>query len=533
MFSSCRVSSALSLGSSPCMGRKRIHIAKISSDKRRRATFTKRRKGLLKKAMELSILCDCEVSVFIMAKDETSVYTTNGDPAETVQRALSKGPMVTHNGMYESLYFGNDDDDSLDDFEGEDDVDEPIGGSLTSRPKPTRAKRKRDQVQGSAPPEPTSPVKRRAAPLHEPSKSLSSGPTLNQAPSSLADANTHSDTHHAPVPPGNDQTSVLIQQMAILSQLLAQQSRTPGETTSPGTFDHNSVSQISANLLGALKSSVDQFASPSSAQNAISLTEQDQQAINNGSGSGNSPLIPVGELSPGMTGLSPHFPFAGLTPPVIPSTLTPPALDGHILDVNFSGSPAREVPTFHDLNGRLGKLDPDSPPGLRTSTASSAPQNASSSSYVASKHRPSHALSVTGAGSNGPGLGLRVAVPAAPRVFNIPPHLMSSTAPPTGGVISGNANHNNANASETLSSTSASNSSGPTQTSGTKDKYNPPPLSSMQPPAFPWTTPSSSSSSLGGAPTNASVQEWAPLQSPLVNPSSFGLYSPFLYSPRI
>lgn len=52
----------------PCrkkMGRKKIQIARISDERNRQVTFTKRKFGLMKKAYELSVLCDCELAVII------------------------------------------------------------------------------------------------------------------------------------------------------------------------------------------------------------------------------------------------------------------------------------------------------------------------------------------------------------------------------------------------------------------------------------------------------------------------------------
>lgn len=43
------------------MGRNKIIIKKIPNERSRQSTFMKRKHGLIKKAMELSILCDCEV----------------------------------------------------------------------------------------------------------------------------------------------------------------------------------------------------------------------------------------------------------------------------------------------------------------------------------------------------------------------------------------------------------------------------------------------------------------------------------------
>ena len=47
------------------MGRKKIAITRILDERNRQVTFTKRKTGLMKKAYELSVLCDCEISVII------------------------------------------------------------------------------------------------------------------------------------------------------------------------------------------------------------------------------------------------------------------------------------------------------------------------------------------------------------------------------------------------------------------------------------------------------------------------------------
>ncbi|KAI6701591.1 hypothetical protein NL676_015915 [Syzygium grande] len=49
------------------MGRGKIVIQKIDSSASRQVTFSKRRNGLLKKAKELSILCDAEVGVVVFS----------------------------------------------------------------------------------------------------------------------------------------------------------------------------------------------------------------------------------------------------------------------------------------------------------------------------------------------------------------------------------------------------------------------------------------------------------------------------------
>ncbi|XP_026811785.1 agamous-like MADS-box protein AGL97 [Rhopalosiphum maidis] len=50
------------------MGRKKINISKITDERNRHVTFNKRKFGVMKKAYELSVLCDCEVAIIIFNK---------------------------------------------------------------------------------------------------------------------------------------------------------------------------------------------------------------------------------------------------------------------------------------------------------------------------------------------------------------------------------------------------------------------------------------------------------------------------------
>lgn len=49
------------------MGRGKIAIERIGNSTSRQVTFSKRRKGLIKKAKELAILCDAEVGLIIFS----------------------------------------------------------------------------------------------------------------------------------------------------------------------------------------------------------------------------------------------------------------------------------------------------------------------------------------------------------------------------------------------------------------------------------------------------------------------------------
>jgi len=49
------------------MGRGRVELKRIENKINRQVTFAKRRNGLLKKAYELSVLCDAEVSLIVFS----------------------------------------------------------------------------------------------------------------------------------------------------------------------------------------------------------------------------------------------------------------------------------------------------------------------------------------------------------------------------------------------------------------------------------------------------------------------------------
>lgn len=49
------------------MGRGKVEVKRIENKITRQVTFSKRKSGLLKKAYELSVLCDAEVSLIIFS----------------------------------------------------------------------------------------------------------------------------------------------------------------------------------------------------------------------------------------------------------------------------------------------------------------------------------------------------------------------------------------------------------------------------------------------------------------------------------
>ncbi|KAM3251223.1 floral homeotic protein AGAM isoform X3 [Capsicum annuum] len=65
------------------LGRGKIEIKRIENTTNRQVTFCKRRNGLLKKAYELSVLCDAEVALIVFSsRGRLYEYANNSDVAE-------------------------------------------------------------------------------------------------------------------------------------------------------------------------------------------------------------------------------------------------------------------------------------------------------------------------------------------------------------------------------------------------------------------------------------------------------------------
>ena len=75
-------------------------VARIEDDAARQATFQRRKRDLIRQAMELAILCDCDVQVFVhgarvdAAKPPCgpSTYFASGDPALLLKHATETQP---------------------------------------------------------------------------------------------------------------------------------------------------------------------------------------------------------------------------------------------------------------------------------------------------------------------------------------------------------------------------------------------------------------------------------------------------------
>uniref|UniRef100_A0A453BQ72 MADS-box domain-containing protein n=1 Tax=Aegilops tauschii subsp. strangulata TaxID=200361 RepID=A0A453BQ72_AEGTS len=64
------------------MGRGKVQLKRIENKINRQVTFSKRRNGLLKKAHEISVLCDAEVAVIVFSpKGKLYEYATDSSMA--------------------------------------------------------------------------------------------------------------------------------------------------------------------------------------------------------------------------------------------------------------------------------------------------------------------------------------------------------------------------------------------------------------------------------------------------------------------
>jgi len=77
-------------------GRGKIEIKRIENTTNRQVTFCKRRNGLLKKAYELSVLCDAEVALV--------VFSSRGRLYEYANNRFNSLKHIQHN-LHTSLWF--------------------------------------------------------------------------------------------------------------------------------------------------------------------------------------------------------------------------------------------------------------------------------------------------------------------------------------------------------------------------------------------------------------------------------------------
>ena len=86
------------------MGRKKITITRISDERNRQVTFTKRKFGLMKKAYELSVLCDCEISLIIFNSQNKLFQYASTDMDKVLLKYTGKLLLCMHSIRDEANY---------------------------------------------------------------------------------------------------------------------------------------------------------------------------------------------------------------------------------------------------------------------------------------------------------------------------------------------------------------------------------------------------------------------------------------------
>ncbi|XP_059445402.1 agamous-like MADS-box protein AGL27 [Corylus avellana] len=84
------------------MGRKKVVLKRIEDKSSRQVTFSKRRNGLMKKARELSILCDVQVALIVFSsRGKLYEFCSGNSLAKILERHRSrfKEEMKTSNGL--------------------------------------------------------------------------------------------------------------------------------------------------------------------------------------------------------------------------------------------------------------------------------------------------------------------------------------------------------------------------------------------------------------------------------------------------
>ena len=73
------------------MGRNKIKIERIKSERNRNITYIKRKKGLIKKAMELSLLCDANIFLCLIPKEtnQMSLFCSSDSVDDFIQKYIT------------------------------------------------------------------------------------------------------------------------------------------------------------------------------------------------------------------------------------------------------------------------------------------------------------------------------------------------------------------------------------------------------------------------------------------------------------
>ncbi|AQK83301.1 Putative MADS-box transcription factor family protein [Zea mays] len=87
------------------MGRVKLQIKRIENNTNRQVTFSKRRNGLIKKAYELSVLCDIDIALIMFSPSNRLSHFSGR--RRSVQ--LIRGTSISRSTTEEGTYVGRDD----------------------------------------------------------------------------------------------------------------------------------------------------------------------------------------------------------------------------------------------------------------------------------------------------------------------------------------------------------------------------------------------------------------------------------------
>ncbi|KAA8539860.1 hypothetical protein F0562_026552 [Nyssa sinensis] len=79
------------------MVRGKIQMKRIENATSRQVTFSKRRNGLLKKAHELSVLCDAEVALIIFSQNGKLYEFSSSKYVSCITQSISGSPPFNYN----------------------------------------------------------------------------------------------------------------------------------------------------------------------------------------------------------------------------------------------------------------------------------------------------------------------------------------------------------------------------------------------------------------------------------------------------
>lgn len=118
------------------MGRRKIELKKISSNKFRSVTFHKRKLGIVKKCIELAILCEAEVSLQVLFNDKLLTYSSSPTLHTRVEDILSSEEKSKTVEKYTNTYLTHQNED------GTKGLNKKTGAATAAyRPKTTGRKR--------------------------------------------------------------------------------------------------------------------------------------------------------------------------------------------------------------------------------------------------------------------------------------------------------------------------------------------------------------------------------------------------------